>query len=319
MAASARECVKPESEGMSTLHQHYQNALDSFLNYMLIERNFSVNTRESYNNDLRRYLLFMQQSSRGMEVITNHHIEEFMGELYSIGLEASSIARNISAIRSFHKFLVLERTLVANPAENIHQPKKSQYLPSVLTVEETMRLLAAPQAIHPPGKYDLRDKAIVELLYATGVRVSELINIRQQSLYLDAGFVRIFGKGSKERLVPVGSSAVEWVKQYQAELRISLVQRNSDDYLFLNARGIKLSRMALFAMVRKYAIMAGIEKNISPHTFRHTFATHLLEGGADLRAVQEMLGHRSIVTTQIYTHIDRSFIKEVHKTFHPRG
>jgi integrase/recombinase XerD len=304
---------------METLHQHYQKALDRFLNHMLIERNFSVHTRESYSNDLKRYLLFMQHSSRAMEVITHHDIEEFMGELYVLGLEASSIARNISAIRSFHKFLVIERALVTNPAENLHQPKKAQYLPSVLTVEETMRLLAAPQTVTPPGKYDLRDKAILELLYATGIRVSELINIQQQSLYLDAGFVRIFGKGSKERLVPVGSSAIKWIRQYQSELRLSLVQRNSDDYLFLNARGIKLSRMALYTMVRKYAVMAGIEKNISPHTFRHTFATHLLEGGADLRAVQEMLGHSSIVTTQIYTHIDRSFIKEVHKTFHPRG
>ncbi|ACF43214.1 site-specific tyrosine recombinase XerD [Pelodictyon phaeoclathratiforme] len=304
---------------MNTLHHDYQNVLESFLNYMLIERNFSANTRESYSNDLKRYLIFMQHRSRRLEMITKEHIEEFMGELYDIGLEASSIARNISAIRSFHKFLVIERTLNTNPAENIHQPKKAQYLPSVLTVDETMRLLAAPQSVNPPGKYVLRDKAMLELLYATGVRVSELINIRQQSLYLDAGFVRIFGKGSKERLVPVGTSAIGWVTRYQAELRIALVQRNSDDYLFLNARGIKLSRMALFTMVQKYAVMAGIEKNISPHTFRHTFATHLLEGGADLRAVQEMLGHRSIVTTQIYTHIDRLFIKEVHKTFHPRG
>jgi integrase/recombinase XerD len=319
MAVFASECAKSEKSNMNALQHHLQSALESFLNYMLIERNFSANTRESYNNDLERYLLFMQHRSRSLEVITSHHIEEFMGELYSIGLEASSIARNISAIRSFHKFLVLERVLGSNPAENIHQPKKAQYLPSVLTVDETMRLLAAPQAQNPPGKYDLRDKAMLELLYATGVRVSELINIRQQNLYLDAGFVRIFGKGSKERLVPVGSSAIAWVKRYQTELRLSLVQLNSDDYLFLNARGIKLSRMGLFTLVQKYAGMAGIEKNISPHTFRHTFATHLLEGGADLRAVQEMLGHRSIVTTQIYTHIDRSFIKEVHKTFHPRG
>jgi integrase/recombinase XerD len=304
---------------MNTLHHEYQTALNSFLNYILIERNFSANTRESYSNDITRYLLFMQQGSRPLEVITNRHIEAFMGELYSIGLEASSIARNISAIRSFHKFLVVERVLKTNPAENIHQPKKARYLPSVLTVDEIMRLLAAPQTMNPPGKYSIRDKAMLELLYATGVRVSELVNIQQQNLFLDAGFVRIFGKGSKERLVPVGGSAISWIKRYQTELRISLVQRNSDDYLFLNSRGIKLSRMALFTMVQKYAVMSGIEKNISPHTFRHSFATHLLEGGADLRAVQEMLGHRSIVTTQIYTHIDRSFIKEVHKTFHPRG
>ncbi len=304
---------------MSRLDKRYQRDLESFLNYMLVERNFSANTRESYNNDLTRYLLFMQQNSRPIEAITTPHIEEFITELYTIGLEASSMARNISAIRSFHKFLVNERTLNTNPAENLHQPKQARYLPNVLTVDETLRLLEAPQTLIPPGKYVLRDKAILELLYATGVRVSELINIQQQSLYLDAGFIRIFGKGSKERLVPVGNSAIAWVKRYQTELRLSLVQQNSYDYLFLNSRGIKLTRMALFAMVRKYAVMAGIEKSISPHTFRHTFATHLLEGGADLRAVQEMLGHSSIVTTQIYTHIDRSFIKEVHKTFHPRG
>ncbi len=304
---------------MNRLDKRYHRDLESFLNYMLVERNFSANTRESYNNDLTRYLLFMQQNSRPIEAITTHHIEEFITELYTIGLEASSMARNISAIRSFHKFLVNERTLNTNPAENLHQPKQARYLPNVLTVDETLRLLEAPQTLIPPGKYVLRDKAILELLYATGVRVSELINIQQQSLYLDAGFIRIFGKGSKERLVPVGNSAIGWVKRYQTELRLLLVQQNSDDYLFLNSRGIKLTRMALFAMVRKYAVMAGIEKSISPHTFRHTFATHLLEGGADLRAVQEMLGHSSIVTTQIYTHIDRSFIKEVHKTFHPRG
>ncbi|MFZ4525355.1 MAG: site-specific tyrosine recombinase XerD [Chlorobium sp.] len=304
---------------MNQLENHYQRALESFLSYMLVERNFSANTRESYNNDLKRYLLFMQQNSRSLETITTPHIEEFITELYTIGLEASSMARNISAIRSLHKFLVNERTLNVNPAENLHQPKQARYLPNVLTVDETMRLLEAPQALIPPNKYVLRDKAMLELLYATGVRASELINIQQQNLYLDAGFIRIFGKGSKERLVPVGNSAIAWVKRYQTELRLSLAQQNSDDYLFLNARGIKLTRMALFAMVRKYAVIAGIEKSISPHTFRHTFATHLLEGGADLRAVQEMLGHSSIVTTQIYTHIDRSFIKEVHKTFHPRG
>ncbi|MEI6758222.1 MAG: site-specific tyrosine recombinase XerD [Chlorobium sp.] len=304
---------------MKMLHEHYRGVLESFLNYMLIERNFATNTRESYRNDLERYLLFMQESSRPIEAITARHIEEFIVELFETGLEASSMARNISAIRSFHKFLVTERSLKTNPAENIHQPKQARYLPTVLTVEETLRLLEAPLAMTPRGKYFLRDKAMLELLYATGVRVSELVNLQQQNLYMEAGFIRVFGKGSKERLVPIGSSATQWINQYQSDLRMALVQRNSNDYLFLNSRGIKLSRMALFTMVKQYALQAGIEKSISPHTFRHTFATHLLEGGADLRAVQEMLGHSSIVTTQIYTHIDRSFVKEVHRTFHPRG
>ena len=304
---------------MNTVHHEYQSVLDSFLNYMLIERNFAANTRESYHNDLKRYLLFMQHCSIAMEAITAHHINEFINELSAIGLEASSMARNISAIRSFHKFLVIERTLDGNPAENLHLPKLGRYLPTVLTVHETLKLLEAPLIQTPQSNFFLRDKAMLELLYASGVRVSELVNLHQQNLYLEAGFIRIFGKGSKERLVPVGNSAIGWIGRYQNELRIGLVKKNSDDYLFLNAHGRKLSRMALFSMVKKYAITAGIEKNISPHTFRHTFATHMLEGGADLRAVQEMLGHSSIVTTQIYTHIDRSFIKEVHKTFHPRG
>ncbi len=301
------------------LNQSMKRTLESFLNYMLIERNFSVNTRESYNNDLRRYLLFMQQHGCTIAAITTEHIVEFLAELYALGLEASSMARNISAIRSLHKFLVMERTLSTNPAENVRQPKQARYLPDVLTINEVLRLLEAPLICQPPAKYLLRDKAILELFYATGVRVSELINIQQQNLYLEAGFIRIFGKGSKERLVPVGSSAILWVQRYQQELRLSLVQQHSNDYLFLNSRGGSFSRMGIFDIVHKYATSAGIEKSISPHTFRHTFATHLLEGGADLRAVQEMLGHSSIVTTQIYTHIDRSFIKEVHKTFHPRG
>ncbi len=304
---------------MDALHSQFRIALENFLNYMLIERNFSQNTRESYSNDLKRYLLFMQEGALEMNGITAHHIERFISELYETGLEASSMARNISAIRSFHKFLVIERTLDTNPAETIHLPKQARYLPAVLTVEETMRILEAPLGTAAQSKYASRDKALLELLYATGVRVSELVNIQQQSLYLEAGFVRIFGKGSKERLIPVGDSAVKWINQYRQGLRLSLVKGDSDDYIFLNSRGKKLSRMAIYSMVQHYAQLAGIEKNISPHTFRHTFATHLLEGGADLRAVQEMLGHCSIVTTQIYTHIDRSFIKEVHKTFHPRG
>jgi len=304
---------------MDTLHSQFQSVLENFLNYMLVERNFAQNTREAYNNDLKRYLLFMQESAGEMGTITAHHIEQFIHELFSTGLEASSMARNISVIRSFHKFLVIDRALETNPSENLHLPKQARYLPTVLTVDETMCLLEAPISTIPQGRYCTRDKALLELLYATGVRVSELVNLQQQSLYLEAGFVRIFGKGSKERLVPVGNSAIKWIGKYRSGLRLSLVKRDSNDYLFLNSRGKKLSRMAVYNMVQHYAKLAGIEKNISPHTFRHTFATHLLEGGADLRAVQDMLGHSSIVTTQIYTHIDRSFIKEVHKTFHPRG
>ncbi|NQU45643.1 MAG: site-specific tyrosine recombinase XerD [Chlorobium sp.] len=304
---------------MEPLQTPFSTVLENFLNYLSIERNFSPNTRESYRNDLQRYLQAMQEGCGSLEAITPESINLFIDELHKTGLEASSIARNVSAIRSLHRFLINDRVLETNPSENLHQPKQPKYLPSVLTLEETMRILQAPAQRIPPGKLYLRDQAILELLYATGMRVSELVGLKQQNLYLQEQFIRVFGKGSKERLVPVGSSAVESLTIYRQALRIQLAGAQSEDYLFLNARGKNMSRMAVFSMVREYATLAGITKTVSPHTFRHTFATHLLEGGADLRAVQEMLGHSSIVATQIYTHIDRSFVKEVHRSFHPRG
>ncbi|MBM3162788.1 MAG: site-specific tyrosine recombinase XerD [Chlorobi bacterium] len=304
---------------MHDLEEPYRTILESFLNHLSVERNFSIHTRLSYRNDLGRYLLFMQDTPKRLEEIEAADIRRFVSALHETGLEASTLARNISAIRSLHKFLLAERMLETNPAETIQQPKQAKNLPNVLGVEEVMRLLDAPLKKQPQGKFMLRDKAILEFLYAAGVRVSELVNLQQQNLFFDAGFVRIFGKGSKERLVPVGQSAMAWITRYRNELRIGLLSKESHDTLFLNARGKKLSRMAVYLMVREYAMLAGINREISPHTLRHTFATHLLEGGADLRAVQEMLGHSSILATQIYTHIDRTFIREVHKTFHPRG
>lgn len=304
---------------MQALKEPYSSHLESFVNYLTLERNFSQHTIASYVNDLYRYLLFVENLEKSVAEITLTHIQSFILELHDAGLEARSVARNISAIRSFHKFLVRENIIEINATENLHQPKPAQHLPTVLTVDEVFRLLNAPMQEDPPGKYRLRDKALLEFLYATGIRVSELVNLQQSNCYLDAGFARIFGKGSKERLVPVGRSATEWVRRYQQDLRLNISKPESGDYLFLNARGKMLSRMSAYTIVRRYSIAAGITKKISPHTLRHTFATHLLEGGADLRAVQEMLGHSSIIATQIYTHIDRSFIKEVHKTFHPRG
>ncbi len=304
---------------MTALHEPYREHLESFINYLKLERNFSLHTTSSYTNDLSRYLLYAQERGKTLQDLALVDIQQFIQELHAAGLETRSVARNISAIRSLHRFLVREKVLETNVAEYLHQPKSGLHLPTVLTVDEVFRLLDAPLREEPPGKYRLRDKALLEFLYATGVRVSELVGIRQSNCYLEDGFARIFGKGSKERLVPVGRSAVQSVKRYQQELRLRLSNRDSGDYLFLNARGKQLSRMSAYNIVRHYSAAAGIHKKISPHTLRHTFATHLLEGGADLRAVQEMLGHSSIIATQIYTHIDRSFIKEVHKTFHPRG
>lgn len=305
---------------MNELNSTYKTYLRDFLNYIRLERNFSEHTKASYQNDLRRYLLFMQEKLPNLNAATTEDVREFVLSLNELGLESTSISRNISAIRSLHKFLASERTLDCNVADDITLPKPGRYLPTVLSLSETDQLLSMPMSEkNDKPKYQLRDKAILELMYATGMRVSEAVELRQQSLFFEAGFIRVFGKGAKERLVPVGRTAIEWVEKYRVELRIRLMNKSSEDYLFLNARGKKLTRMSFYNIVKENALLAGIEKPISPHTLRHTFATHLLEGGADLRSVQEMLGHSSIKATQIYTHIDRAFIKEVHTSFHPRA
>ncbi|MCS6988652.1 MAG: site-specific tyrosine recombinase XerD [Chloroherpetonaceae bacterium] len=304
------------------LNSEYKTYLRDFLNYAKLERNFSDNTRDSYKRDLTRYLLFIQNERQcpTLNDATSDCIRAFLNELAELGLESASISRNISAIRSLHKFLFAEKTLSRNVAEDVSLPKLGRYLPTVLTLDEVFRLLDAPMSEkNPSPKFALRDKAILELMYATGLRVSEAVELTQQNLCFEAGFIRVFGKGSKERLVPVGRSAIEWVRRYQTELRVRLAGRHSEDYLFLNARGKKLTRMSFYNIIVENAKRAEIQKDISPHTLRHTFATHLLEGGADLRAVQEMLGHSTIKATQVYTHIDRHFLKEAHSTFHPRA
>lgn len=302
------------------LQPQYKTYLRDFLNYAKLERNFSENTREAYKRDLTRYLFFIQERCPTLNDAASDHVRDYLKEISELGLESSSVSRNISAIRSLHKFLLSEKIISKNVAEEISLPKLTKYLPSVLTHDEVFRLLEAPMSeknLSP--KFALRDKAILELMYATGMRVSEAVELKQQSLYFEAGFIRVFGKGSKERLVPVGRSAIFWVTRYQTELRVRLMGNHSEDYLFLNARGKKLTRMSFYNIITENARRAEILKEISPHTLRHTFATHLLEGGADLRAVQEMLGHSTIKATQIYTHIDRQFLKEVHTSFHPRG
>jgi len=298
----------------------FKRELKNFLHHLRLERNLSENTKVSYEHDLERYLIFMQDRAVTFEGITHEHIRSFIRELSAVGMEPSSVSRNISAIRSFHKYLLLEKIISKNVSEAITLPKIGLYLPTVLSLHDVNELLNMPlknQSKNP--KLWLRDKAILEILYATGIRVSEAVELKQDNLHMDAGFARVFGKGAKERLVPLGSSAIKWVKKYQIESRVALAGPNSHDHLFLNARGKKLTRMSIYNIVSDYAKQAGIQNPVSPHTLRHSFATHLLEGGADLRSVQEMLGHRSIKATQIYTHIDRGYLKEVHKTFHPRG
>ncbi len=293
-------------------------SLKEFLHFLRVEKSLAKNTISSYELDLKRYINFLlQHGVSSPRQIDESHVHAFLVLLKEVGLAPPSVARNFSALKGFHRFLVGEGITNSDPTQNIDSPKLSKKLPDVLSQDEIESILEQPNVNHPLG---LRDKAILETLYAVGLRVSELTSLKQSNILFEMGVIRVLGKGSKERIVPIGRSAVRWIQRYQKEARTRLTKpMNSQDVLFLNARGKPLTRMAVWNIVNQYTKAAGIKKEVHPHTFRHSFATHLLEGGADLRAVQEMLGHTDISTTQIYTHIDREYLKEVHRTFHPRG
>jgi integrase/recombinase XerD len=293
-----------------------------YLHYLQLEKNASKNTIASYLLDVKRYVGFLQrQRVSDLDRVTEAHMLKFITSLRKDGLSPRSVTRTLSAVKSFNKFLMGDGIVRVNPVENIDRPKLPRSLPGVLSQPEVDAILNQPAGTpHDRRSLWLRDKAILETLYATGMRVSELIGLKQSNLLSEEGLVRVFGKGSKERIVPIGGSALRWIARYQREVRSLLQKREkSQDALFLNVRGTSMTRMSIWNIVQEYTSKAGITKDVHPHTFRHSFATHLLEGGADLRAVQEMLGHSDISTTQIYTHIDREYLKEVHRTFHPRG
>jgi integrase/recombinase XerD len=294
--------------------QHY---IDEFLDYLRAEKNVAQNTVVSYAFDLRRYSQFLaEQHIREPAQITSSHVRALLSELARTEYAPASISRQLSAIRMFHRYLIGEQYCQNDPTFAISLPRLSQKLPTVLDIPEVEKLLEQPDITAPLG---LRNRALLEFAYATGARVSEIIGVKQSDFFLNENFVRIFGKGSKERLVPIGDVAVHWVKRYLEEVRPVLAQRHrTQEIVFLNARGGKLSRMGFWKVLRRYLDQAKLTKHASPHTLRHSFATHLLEGGADLRAVQEMLGHANLTTTQIYTHLDRAYLKEVHRQFHPR-
>ncbi len=292
--------------------------LKEYLAYLKLERNLSENTLSSYKNDLLTFISFLSDYNIfDPSEISSEQITAFFKSLKNIGLTNTSTARYFSSLKGFFKYLTKNNYIVKNPIEKINAPKLSKKLPDVLNFNEIEKILSKPDISETLG---LRDKAILELLYACGTRVSELINLKLQDLFLQEEVIRVLGKGSKERLIPIGSSAIKWVEEYLSKSR-SLIMKisKSGNYVFLNSRGTKFSRMGVWKIIDRYVKEAGIKKQVHPHTFRHSFATHLLEGGADLRAVQEMLGHADISTTQIYTHIDREYIKQVHKQFHPRG
>jgi integrase/recombinase XerD len=292
--------------------------LDEFLAVLKLEKNLSANTIDSYRSDITNLLQFLRNYSiDDPQQIKHNHLADFFKFLKDAGLSSSSASRYHSSLKGFFSYLYQNKYITENPVEKIPSPKLSKKLPPVLSINEVDAILSQPDV---KNKLGLRDKALLELFYACGIRVSELINLKISGLYFREEIIRVFGKGSKERLVPIGSSAVTWVTEYLKQSRPLLEKRGkSENHLFLNTRGTKLSRMGVWKIVDRYVREAKIDKEVHPHTFRHSFATHLLEGGADLRAVQEMLGHADISTTQIYTHIDRDYIKQVHRDFHPRG
>lgn len=300
----------------------FEPELKQYLQFIKLEKGLAKNSVYSYENDLRRYLKFILIEIKLKDIagITLSHIEKYLEELTKLGLAVSSITRNISSIRSFHEFAVVEGLADANPAELIDLPRKARKLPNILNPEEINQILMAPDRESNAG---IRDAAILECLYATGMRVSELADLQTDRLFFEIGFIRVIGKGNKERLVPVGEIARKATEHYLEAVRPVFMHSSKPEKaknkLFLNQRGGPLSRMSVWNIVNRYAQEAGIKKNVYPHIFRHSFATHLLEGGADLRAVQEMLGHATILTTEIYTHVDRSLLHQVHKQFHPRA
>jgi len=295
----------------------FKSILDGFLDHLFLDKGLSRNTHLAYKNDLRRYLTHLEeQGVDDLQRIQTQHVRSLIVLLSEMGMSSSSLARNITSIRMFHRYLYSEDILSTDPASEIEIPKMQKKLPIVLEIPEVERLLDAPRPVTPKG---IRDKALLEFLYATGVRVSELITVTQSNLMVKEKVVRVFGKGAKERMVPIGDVAISHIDLYIKSVRSKLAARRlGGDILFLSMRGRPLTRMAVWQILKQYVLVAGIKKKVSPHTLRHSFATHLLEGGADLRSVQEMLGHVDVATTQIYTHLDREYLREVIQTFHPR-
>jgi integrase/recombinase XerD len=291
--------------------------LPRFADFVALEQGLSPRTQEAYQRDLERLAQYAEARGVGAPIdVTARLLREYIYHLKDLGLAPASIRRNVSAVRGYFRFLIGDGLVVRDPSERLETPKRWRTLPAVLTVAEVERLLASPTL---DDALVFRDRALLELAYGAGLRVSEWITLGVRDLLLEEGLVRVFGKGSKERLVPIGRSAIGASAIYLRELRPRLEKGEGKGVLFLNARGRPLSRMGAWKILRGHVERAGISKHVSPHTLRHSFATHLLEGGADLRAVQEMLGHVDIATTQIYTHVDREYLRKVHRSYHPRG
>ncbi|HNY72151.1 MAG TPA: site-specific tyrosine recombinase XerD [Syntrophales bacterium] len=291
--------------------------LATYLDYLTVERGASPHTLDAYRRDLRRFIGFMTERGReDIGTVTPEDVLAFIAYLRGLDLSANSVNRSLAAIRGFYRFLSKERKTLASPVDRLATGKTWMLLPNVLSIQDIDRLLAQPGMNSPAA---MRDSAILEMLYATGLRVTELIELTVHGIDWQAGFVVVMGKGRKERVTPMSRTAYDLLRRYVEEARGALLKGRMSNSLFVNKSGGKFTRQGLWKLVKKYARAAGMEEKVHPHTFRHTYATHLLEGGADLRAVQVMLGHADIATTQIYMHITRDRLKSVHKRFHPRG
>lgn len=293
--------------------------LKDFIHFLLVEKGLAKNTMISYERDLKNYLEFLQKTEGMSDLndVQRIHIVHFLGKLKEEGKSSKTLARHIASIRAFHQFLIREKVTGSDPSVHIDTPRHERSLPKVLSLKEVERLLDAPQG---KDHYDLRDKAMLELMYATGVRVSELIGLNVGDAHLTMGFVRCIGKGNKERIIPLGRTATAAIQKYLDEGRSQFVsKKHKEEALFLNHHGKRLTRQGFWKILKRLTAEAGINKELTPHTLRHSFATHLLENGADLRAVQEMLGHVDISTTQIYTHVTKTRLKDVYSQFHPRA
>lgn len=298
---------------------NWESAKKGFKNYLQLERSLSKNSIAAYLSDIDKITQFLAVSEKniGPLNVQTQDLKSLLQWINELGMLATSQARLISGIKAFYKYLILEDLLAADPSATLEAPKTRRKLPDVLTILEIESLI---NALDLSKSEHIRNKAMLEVMYGSGLRVSELINLKLSNYFPDVEFLKITGKGNKERLVPIGSSAIKHIDIYRDTIRRHiLIKKGNEDFVFLNRRGTKLSRVMIFMIIKDLALKIGLTKTISPHTFRHSFATHLIEGGADLRAVQEMLGHESITTTEIYTHLDRDFLKQTIQQFHPRS
>ena len=298
---------------------NWKPEIHGFTSYLKLEKSLSVNSIEAYEHDMEKFVQFLDYKKYNLSSsqIELDHLQEFLKWINELGMTATSQSRIISGIRAFYKYLLVENLINVNPTELLETPKTVRKLPDTLSIEEINKII---DSIDLSDKQGQRNKAMLETLYSSGLRVTELVNLKISNLFFDIGFIKITGKGDKQRLVPIGSVAMKFIDIYKNEVRPHLqIKKESEDILFLNNRGNKLTRVMVFYIIKKSVAKAGVRKKISPHTFRHSFATHLVEGGADLRAVQEMLGHESITTTEIYTHLDREYLRKNILEYHPRS